>query len=59
MRLHLPEEPQQQLNNLSLSNLIQKGSPYLGNPSTAPITIIDFSDFQCYLCARYVKLQSP
>jgi protein-disulfide isomerase len=53
------EEPQQQLNNLSLSNLIQKGSPYLGNPSTAPITIIDFSDFQCYLCARYVKATEP
>lgn len=42
-------------NGLSLSHLIQQDSPYLGDPSTAPITIIDFSDFQCYLCARYVK----
>jgi protein-disulfide isomerase len=38
----------------SLSNLIEQGSPFLGNPS-APITILDFSDFQCHLCARYVK----
>jgi protein-disulfide isomerase len=45
---------QQQKGNISLSTLIHQGSPYLGNPS-APITIIDFSDFQCYLCARYVK----
>jgi len=42
----------------SLSNLIEQGSPYLGNPS-APITIIDFSDFQCHLCARYVKNTEP
>jgi protein-disulfide isomerase len=46
-------------NNLSLANLVQQGSPYLGDPSTAPITIIDFSDFQCYLCARYVKATEP
>jgi protein-disulfide isomerase len=43
---------------LALSNLIQQDSPLLGNPS-APITIIDFSDFQCYLCARYVKETEP
>ena len=46
-------------NSLTLTNLIQQGSPYLGDPSTAPITIIDFSDFQCYLCARYVKATEP
>lgn len=46
-------------NSLTLANLIQQGSPYLGDPSTAPITIIDFSDFQCYLCARYVKATEP
>src|SRR5687767_14260874 len=47
-------QPQQQNSNLSLSTLMSQGSPLLGNP-TAPVTIIDFSDFQCYLCARYVK----
>ncbi len=49
---------QQQKDDLSLSTLINQGSPYLGDPS-APITIIDFSDFQCYLCARYVKATEP
>jgi protein-disulfide isomerase len=46
---------QQQKADVSLSTLINQGSPYLGDPYTAHITIIDFSDFQCYLCARYVK----
>jgi protein-disulfide isomerase len=38
--------------------LIEQGSPYLGNLS-APITIVDFSDFQCHLCARFVKNTEP
>lgn len=42
----------------SLANLIEQGSPYLGDPS-APSTIVDFSDFQCHLCARYVKNTEP
>ena len=41
-----------------LSNLVEQGSPYIGNLS-APITIIDFSDFQCHLCARHVKNTEP
>jgi len=41
-------------NELSLSSLIKHGYPHIGDLS-APITIIDFSDFQCYLCARHVK----
>jgi protein-disulfide isomerase len=49
---------QSQKGDLSLSTLIHQGSPYFGDPS-APITIIDFSDFQCYLCARYVKATEP
>jgi protein-disulfide isomerase len=40
-------------NPLALSTLMKQGSPYYGN-ETAPITIIDFSDFQCYLCKRHV-----
>ena len=44
--------------SLSLSNLIDQGSPYLGDLS-APITIVDFSDFQCHLCARHVKNTEP
>jgi protein-disulfide isomerase len=42
----------------SLSTLIRQDSPYLGNLS-APITIVDFSDFQCHLCARFVKNTEP
>lgn len=39
--------------NLTLSTLISQGSPYYGNLS-APLVIVDFSDFQCHLCKRYV-----
>ncbi len=49
---------QNQTNLLSLRTLIQNGSPYQGNIS-APLTLIDFSDFQCYLCNRYVKNAEP
>src|SRR6266540_7027401 len=45
-------------NNISLANLIKDGCPHLGSPS-APITVIDFSDFQCHLRARYVKATEP
>jgi protein-disulfide isomerase len=48
------QKPNEQIKNLSLHDLIKNGSPFLGNVS-APITIIDFSDFQCYLCNRFVK----
>src|ERR687896_721800 len=49
---------QQKNTDLSLSTLTREGSPLLGNPA-ALVTIIDFSDFQCYLCARYVKATEP
>jgi protein-disulfide isomerase len=49
---------QNRTNLLSLRTLIQNGSPYQGNLSS-PVTIIDFSDFQCYLCNRYVKNTEP
>lgn len=39
--------------NLTLSTLISQGSPYQGNLNSS-LVIIDFSDFQCYLCKRYV-----
>jgi protein-disulfide isomerase len=45
-------------NMLSLSKLTSQGSPYQGTKS-APVTVIDFSDFQCHLCARYVKNTEP
>jgi protein-disulfide isomerase len=39
---------------LSLSNLIKQGAAYQGSTS-APVTLIDFSDLQCHLCNRFVK----
>ena len=43
---------------LSLSNLISKGSPVIGNKS-APITIVEFGDFQCQFCGRFAKQTEP
>jgi protein-disulfide isomerase len=43
---------------LKLTNLIKKGQPYQGSTS-APITLIDFSDLQCTLCDRFVKSTEP
>ena len=45
-------------NEIKLSTLLKDGAPILGDPN-ATITIIDFSDFQCYMCARYVKSTEP
>jgi protein-disulfide isomerase len=52
------QKPNEQIKTLPLDHLIKNGSPFLGNVS-APITIIDFSDFQCYLCNRFVKNTEP
>jgi len=43
----------QTLDNLTLSTMINQGSPFYGNLSS-PLVVIDFSDFQCHLCKRYV-----
>ena len=56
------EGRQQQITNaassaskiLSLLSLISQGSQYQGSKS-APVTVIDFSDLQCYLCARHIR----
>jgi protein-disulfide isomerase len=52
------QKSNEQNKTLPLHDLIKNGSPFLGNVS-APITIIDFSDFQCYLCNRFVKNTEP
>jgi protein-disulfide isomerase len=52
------QKPNEQIKTLPLDDLIKNGSPFLANVS-APITIIDFSDFQCYLCNRFVKNTEP
>src|SRR5438132_946465 len=43
---------------LSLSNLIKQGASYQGSTS-APVTLIDFSNLQCHLCNRFVKATEP
>jgi protein-disulfide isomerase len=47
-------------NPLSLLSLSSNegGSPVLGSLE-APITVVDFSDFQCPKCARFVKSTEP
>ena len=45
-------------NELKLDSLVADGAPTLGNLN-APVTIIDFSDFQCYMCKRYVQSTEP
>jgi protein-disulfide isomerase len=44
--------------NLSPQSLIHSDSPLLGNPS-APITIVEFGDFQCKFCDRFAKETEP
>jgi protein-disulfide isomerase len=34
---------------------MKQGSSIIGNPS-APVTLIEFGDFQCEFCARFAKL---
>jgi protein-disulfide isomerase len=45
-------------NSLSVHTLIQQGVPLLGNIS-APVTIIEFGDFQCPFCDRFAKETEP
>lgn len=45
-------------NKLSLHILLQQGSPLLGKLS-APVTIVEFGDFQCDRCARFAKYTEP
>ena len=56
--VYAQESNQNQTMTLALRTLVQNGSPFIGNLS-APITVIDFSDFQCYLCNRYVQNTEP
>ncbi len=44
--------------SISLEHLINENSPVLGDDD-APVTIFDFSDFQCPMCARYSKNIEP
>jgi protein-disulfide isomerase len=45
-------------NKLSFHSLVEQGSPFLGKLS-APITIVEFGDFQCDRCLRFAKYTEP
>jgi protein-disulfide isomerase len=45
-------------NELSFQTLVQQGSPFLGKFS-APITVVEFGDFQCDRCLRFAKYTEP
>ena len=45
-------EQEQSPSSLTASKLIKDGSPILGNP-TAPITILEWGDYQCTFCYKF------
>ncbi|RMW40185.1 MAG: disulfide bond formation protein DsbA [Nitrosopumilus sp.] len=45
-------EPEKTTTNLTPSKLIENGSPVLGN-SNAPITILEWGDYQCTFCYKF------
>jgi len=45
----IPNTPSQEL---GLSIFTENGSPYLGDPN-APITLVEFGDYQCFFCNKY------
>lgn len=55
----IPKQPGNLVNlNLSPQSLIKTGSPMFGSAS-APITIVEFGDFQCKFCDRFAKETEP
>ena len=43
-----------QSSDFALSDLVQRSSPYVGD-SSAPITIVEFGDYQCTFCFKFHK----
>lgn len=45
-------------NPLSISSIIQQGS-YVKGDADAPVTLIEFADFQCPFCGRFARHTAP
>ena len=46
------EIPNTTSQEIGLSVFTENGSPYLGDPN-APITLVEFGDYQCFFCNKY------
>ena len=46
------EIPNTTSQEIGLSVFTENGSPYLGDPD-APITLVEFGDYQCFFCNKY------
>ena len=57
-QLAQPSEPQARAIPALTSPLLLQGEPVLGDPS-APLTIVEFSDFECSYCRRFHKQVMP
>ena len=57
-RLAAPKEPQARSIPVLTSPLLLQGEPALGDPS-APLTIVEFSDFECSYCRRFHEKVMP
>ena len=57
-RVTKPSEPQARAIPALTSPLLLQGEPALGDPS-APLTIVEFSDFECSYCRRFHEKVMP
>ena len=57
-RLAQPRKPQARPTPALTSSLLLKGEPTLGHAS-APLTIVEFSDFECSYCRRFHEQVMP
>ena len=58
LRLAVPTNPQARAIPVLTSPLLLQGEPALGDPS-APLTIVEFSDFECSYCRRFHENVMP